>query len=544
MKQNVDVAILGSSFAGSILGWILAKAGLTVAIIDRAKHPRFAIGESSTPTADFILAYLADRWNLPELRPLAAFGTWQASYPHLDCGKKRGFTYYGHTENQSFVDTTDKRRSRMVAASQSDYWSDTHWMRSDIDYFLLNQAAHAGCFIRDEFTIRNISRNGAASKPCWTIELSSTPKSSQYQIESEQATVDANWIVDSTGNGTVGQSWLGNQPDDEWMKTKTGSIFAHFRGVKSFGNYSQPGIRDASKDLGFDNVAGFHCDDSAQHHVLRQGWIWMLRFQSGITSVGIVHPTTQLESLPQNNQTAIDEYWRTVISKYPSLAELMSEATICDPPSKLLFAKRLSRCMKHACGEGWIAMPTTFGFIDPLHSTGIAHGLSGVMRVAEHLVEVAKPTQSANSSTSTERTAKWRKEYNASLRREVEWLDCLVSGCYLSQGNFDLFTAFSSFYFIAAIQFERVMSKRPDDWPHGYLCSDLTELKKRASSIAACLQQSDVSSERIRKNLIEEIRKAIEPWNDVGLLEASRDHRIAHTAPPKYSKPLLLPNGN
>ncbi len=58
MKKHADVAIIGSGFSGSILAWILAKQGMRVALIDAATHPRFAIGESSTPIADMLLRRL------------------------------------------------------------------------------------------------------------------------------------------------------------------------------------------------------------------------------------------------------------------------------------------------------------------------------------------------------------------------------------------------------------------------------------------------------------------------------------------------------
>jgi FADH2 O2-dependent halogenase len=53
--MKFDVLILGSSFSGSLLAWLLARRGLRVALIDRDRHPRFAIGESSTPVADLLL---------------------------------------------------------------------------------------------------------------------------------------------------------------------------------------------------------------------------------------------------------------------------------------------------------------------------------------------------------------------------------------------------------------------------------------------------------------------------------------------------------
>lgn len=40
-----DVVIAGSGFSGSLLGWILARHGRSVLIVDRQHHPRLAIGE-------------------------------------------------------------------------------------------------------------------------------------------------------------------------------------------------------------------------------------------------------------------------------------------------------------------------------------------------------------------------------------------------------------------------------------------------------------------------------------------------------------------
>jgi UDP-galactopyranose mutase len=67
--MTFDVLILGSGFSGGLLAWILASQGLRVAILDRSRHPRFAIGESSTPAADMVIADLAARYQLPKLAP-------------------------------------------------------------------------------------------------------------------------------------------------------------------------------------------------------------------------------------------------------------------------------------------------------------------------------------------------------------------------------------------------------------------------------------------------------------------------------------------
>ena len=86
MSADCDLAIVGSGFAGTLLAMIARRLGRSVLMIERGRHPRFAIGESSTPLANLWLEILADRYDLPRLRPLSQWGTWQASHPHIGCG--------------------------------------------------------------------------------------------------------------------------------------------------------------------------------------------------------------------------------------------------------------------------------------------------------------------------------------------------------------------------------------------------------------------------------------------------------------------------
>ncbi|MCA9047006.1 MAG: NAD(P)-binding protein, partial [Planctomycetaceae bacterium] len=72
---HYDFGILGSGFGGSLCAAMLAKRGRSVVLVDAARHPRFAIGESSTPLADLILGDIAEEYDLPELAPLTQFGS-------------------------------------------------------------------------------------------------------------------------------------------------------------------------------------------------------------------------------------------------------------------------------------------------------------------------------------------------------------------------------------------------------------------------------------------------------------------------------------
>ena len=75
MNSAFDLAIVGSGFGGSLLAMIARRLGRSVGLLEKSKHPRFVIGESSTPLANLLLEELAARYDLPRLLPLSKWGS-------------------------------------------------------------------------------------------------------------------------------------------------------------------------------------------------------------------------------------------------------------------------------------------------------------------------------------------------------------------------------------------------------------------------------------------------------------------------------------
>src|SRR6516165_8705834 len=115
-RIDCDLAILGSGFGGALLASIAQRLGFSVALLERGAHPRFAIGESSTPLADFKLARIAERFGLGWLPPFAKYGSWKAAHHDLVCGLKRGFSFFRHERGQAFTPRPDNDNALLVAA--------------------------------------------------------------------------------------------------------------------------------------------------------------------------------------------------------------------------------------------------------------------------------------------------------------------------------------------------------------------------------------------------------------------------------------------
>src|SRR5665811_1583703 len=115
-NNHYDILIAGAGFAGSLTALILYNLGFKVCLLEKGQHPRFSIGESSTPVADMILRNLSAKYNLPWLYDFSRYGSWQQTHPEIVCGIKRGFSFFKHYPGKEFFTDEDHKNELLVAA--------------------------------------------------------------------------------------------------------------------------------------------------------------------------------------------------------------------------------------------------------------------------------------------------------------------------------------------------------------------------------------------------------------------------------------------
>jgi FADH2 O2-dependent halogenase len=181
------------------------------------------------------------------------------------------------------------------------------------------------------------------------------------------------FVVDATGSSKGILSTLGIADQTASLKTHSRSLFAHFEAATA----CEQLLQDSQI-----NVAAFpyHCDDAAVHQVCPDGWMWQLRYDDDTLSAGfMIDERSSIQRVRRSFSTPQEE-WNWRIQRTPFLARQFRNARIVRPDSGLQQTSRIQRLTTQAAGSNWAAITNTAGFIDPLHSTGIAHTLFSVSR--------------------------------------------------------------------------------------------------------------------------------------------------------------------
>jgi tetracycline 7-halogenase / FADH2 O2-dependent halogenase len=399
-----DIAIVGSGFGGTILAMVLRRLGKTVLLLEKNSHPRFAMGESTSPLTNVLIEELAHRYDLPRLLPLATWGEWQSHYPDVICGLKRGFTYYEQRPGKPFVRQTDHRNELAVAASPSDRTADTHWLRSDVDYFLLQEAIALSADYHDNCALKSINRQ---------------PES--FALTTTAGTFHAKFLLDASGRQGALAPFFDIPEVGFAHYPATQALYTHFTGV----NLAAPPVENPPHPP-------YPLDDSATHHVFPGGWMWVLPFKNGVTSAGFACLPEVAAELRLSEK---DAAWERFLAQFPSVREQFGAAK---PVLPFFYTEKLSFRLERCVGEGFALLPSAFAFIDPLYSTGFPLTLLGIERIARIF------------TAGDEHNADCWETYQTQTMTEVNWVAEFIAAHYETFQDFPRFVEKTMYYFAAA----------------------------------------------------------------------------------------------
>jgi flavin-dependent dehydrogenase len=332
--RETDVLVIGGGPAGSTAAALLAGRGHRVTVIEKARHPRFHIGESLLPA------------NLPLLEQLGvaqevrAIGMqkWGAEFVSSWDGRQQDFR---------FSDAWDKS---MPYAYQV--------RRSEFDQILIRHAERAGAQIVEGARVS-------------AVDLGRDAAPSQIQVSNEDGTVDnwqARFVVDASGRDT----FLANRLHCKRRNRRHNSaaIFGHFSGAER-----NPGDREG-------HITIYWFD---------HGWFWFIPLSDGATSVGAVVWPYYLKSRTR----PIDEFFRDTIALCPPLAERLSSAELI---SEVEATGNYSYRCTRSYGRNYLLLGDAFAFIDPVFSSGVMLAMKSAFAGAEAIEACLRQPERARAA--------------------------------------------------------------------------------------------------------------------------------------------------
>jgi FADH2 O2-dependent halogenase len=234
--------------------------------------------------------------------------------------------------------------------------------------------------------------------------------------QGERRELRARFLIDASGPRGFMHRALGLAERPFASMPATQSLFAHFKNVARW------------DDLHVSRAAlPFPRDDAAMHHVFDGGWIWVLRFNNGLTSAGVVATDALAADLRLGEGAPA---WERLLARLPAVREQFANAR---PTTQFIHLPRVAACSSELAGENWAMLPSAAGFIDPLLSTGFPLTLLGIRRLADALGSCELCAQLENYRTHT--------------IRELDTTARLVAALYANLRDFEVFSALTLLYF-------------------------------------------------------------------------------------------------
>ena len=267
-----DVAVIGGGPSGSTAAILLAKRGYKVIALEKARHPRFHIGESLLPMNLPVFARLG------VLEKVRALGIFKAG-ADFEAANERGYNTYAF--------------ARAIGNSPPHAYQ--VW-RQDFDKMLYDHARESGADAREGHEVLSVEQIG--------------PRETRLEIRTDEGRsygIQARYLVDASGRDAFlsAKKKLRRKNNEH----QSAAIFGHFRGA----------LMREGEDAGNISIYRFS-----------HGWMWMIPLPGGVMSIGAV---CRPEYLKQRKGRTVEFLMDTLnqsagLRKRIEHAELISEVRV------------------------------------------------------------------------------------------------------------------------------------------------------------------------------------------------------------------------
>ena len=313
-----DVVVIGGGPGGSTAAALLARHGYKVIALEKARHPRFHIGESLLPMNLPVFERLGV---LDKVRALGVF----KPGADFEADNERGYNTYAFAR----------------AIGQSPPHAYQVW-RQDFDKMLYDHARDCGADAREGHEVVQVEQRG--SRESWLDVKTDDGRS--YCIQ-------ARYVVDASGRDAFlsAKRKLRRRNDQH----QSAATFGHYRGAEP----------RAGEDAGNISIYRFE-----------HGWMWMIPLPDGVMSVGAV---CRPDYLKQRKGRTV-EFLLDTLKLSPALWRRVEHAELID--NEVRVTGNYSYDSMQMGGPGWVLVGDAFAFLDPVFSSGVYLAMSGAEQAA------------------------------------------------------------------------------------------------------------------------------------------------------------------
>ena len=304
VPATVDAVVCGGGPAGATFAALLVRQGLTVAVFERERFPRFHIGESLLP------------WNMPLLERLGVL-------PELtrNMQTKLGARFYHHgTERTRIVRFVDGMDDRHPSAFQV--------KRAEFDQILLDNARRSGATVFEEARVEEVLFDATGRR--------ATGVRVKLAGEATPREVTARVVVDATGRDALLSRKVGGRMRDPLLNRS--AAFAHF-----------DTFRRDDGPTGGDIIVVTTPD----------GWWWMIPFSDGSVSVGVVMPSQRFKT----RTGSVEALFEAALAATPEVCDRLEGS---QRTTEVKAIADYSYKMSSFSGDGYCLVGDAACFLDPV----------------------------------------------------------------------------------------------------------------------------------------------------------------------------------
>ena len=333
VRERYDAVVIGGGPAGSTAGAYLARAGLSVLIVEKEKFPRFHIGESMLPVANAVLREI---------------GVWD-KMAHAGFVPKYGAEF--HVGNRSVLPKHVEFAKGMVPGLDFTYQVE----RSRFDQLLLRHAAELGCVVREETRAVAIQETGPRGADGYVVTLQ--PAAASREGQAGANVVGCAYLIDASGRDQLFKKPIPTAPANPDLNKRV-AIYAHFRGVG----------RSAGRAGG--NIVITRHED---------GWGWLIPVDEDRTSVGVVTTTERMRA----GRLKPEAMFRQIVAGSHRMGSALENAV----PTSPFHATADYNYRAHSfAAPRLVLVGDAACFLDPMFSTGVFIALLSAKLASEEII--------------------------------------------------------------------------------------------------------------------------------------------------------------